>query len=87
MCVVRATLSYEFPSHPAQLQLITKFLDEEKKLISFEYDASRLKESEVAHVLRQALLSLSGPPGVDGRKPSPATGGVSRHCQKLPNPR
>ncbi|MBI1738041.1 MAG: hypothetical protein HYR58_02200 [Acidobacteria bacterium] len=31
-------------------------VDETKKLLTFEYDASRLKESQVAHVLGQARI-------------------------------
>ena len=33
-------------------------VDEGKKQISFEYDASRLKETEVEHVLRQARIPV-----------------------------
>ncbi len=33
-------------------------VDEENKLLSFEYDASRLKETEVETVLRQARIPV-----------------------------
>lgn len=34
-------------------------LDETKKALSFEYDASRLRETQVAHVLAQAKIAVS----------------------------
>ncbi len=33
-------------------------VDDGKRLLSFEYDASRLKETEVEHVLRQARIPV-----------------------------
>ena len=33
-------------------------VDETKKLLTFEYDASRLKESQVAHVLGQVRIRV-----------------------------
>ena len=35
-------------------------VDEKTNRLSFEYDASRLKETEVAHVLRQARIPILG---------------------------
>jgi hypothetical protein len=35
-------------------------VDEKANRLSFEYDASRLKETEVAHVLRQANIPILG---------------------------
>jgi len=35
-------------------------VDEKTNRLSFEYDASRLKETEVAHVLRQARIPVLG---------------------------
>jgi hypothetical protein len=35
-------------------------VDEDKKHLSFEYDASRLRETEVTHVLRQARIPVVG---------------------------
>jgi hypothetical protein len=34
-------------------------VDDDKKHLSFEYDASRLRETEVAHVLRQARIPVT----------------------------
>jgi hypothetical protein len=34
-------------------------VDDDRKHLSFEYDASRLLESEVAHVLRQARIPVT----------------------------
>jgi hypothetical protein len=33
--------------------------DESKKLLSFEYDASRLRETQVEHVLGQAKIAIA----------------------------
>ncbi len=38
-------------------------VDEQKNQISLEYDASRLRETQVAHVLGMAGISLSRQPG------------------------
>lgn len=35
-------------------------LDEKKNWLQFEYDASRLKETEVEHVLRIAKIPIAG---------------------------
>ncbi len=53
---------------PEQLQALGNFantyglrrfrVDEKANRLSFEYDASRLKESEVEHVLRQAKIPV-----------------------------
>jgi hypothetical protein len=37
---------------------LRKFRVDDNKHLSFEYDASRLKETEVAHVLRHARISV-----------------------------
>jgi hypothetical protein len=34
-------------------------LDESKKQLSFEYDASRLRETQVTHVLGQAKIAVA----------------------------
>ena len=41
-------------------------VDEGKKLLSFEYDASRLKETEVVHMLRQARIPVAHSLSKDG---------------------
>jgi hypothetical protein len=33
--------------------------DEAKKLLSFEYDASRLRETQIEHVLGQAKIAIA----------------------------
>ncbi len=68
MTLVEITFELQSSLKPAQLRALGEFantyglrrfrLDEEKKLISLEYDASRLKESEVAHVLREARIPV-----------------------------
>ena len=70
---VRMTLmeiTYELQSRlqPEQLQALGSFantyglrrfrVDEKANRLSFEYDASRLKETEVEHVLRQANIPV-----------------------------
>ncbi len=58
------------PLNSEQLRELGKFantyglrrfrVDEKTNRLSFEYDASRLKETEVAHVLRQARIPVTG---------------------------
>src|SRR6267143_519426 len=66
--LVEVTYELQSPLKPEQLRALGEFantyglrrfrLDKDKKQISFEYDASRLKETEVAHVLRQARIPV-----------------------------
>ncbi len=68
MTLVEITYELQSPLKPAQRRALADFantyglrrfrVDEEKKLLAFEYDASRLKETEVAHVLRQARIPI-----------------------------
>jgi hypothetical protein len=63
-------ITYELQSslQPEQLRALGRFantyglrrfrVDEKKNRLSFEYDASRLKETEVAHVLREARIPV-----------------------------
>jgi hypothetical protein len=63
-------ITYELQSRlkPEQLQALGGFantyglrrfrMDEENNRLSFEYDASRLKETEVAHILREARIPV-----------------------------
>jgi hypothetical protein len=63
-------ITYELQSRlqPEQLQSLAGFantyglrrfrVDEQASRLSFEYDASRLKETEVEHVLRQAKIPI-----------------------------
>jgi len=68
MTLVDITYELQAPLKLDQLRALADFantyglrrfhVDEERRLISFEYDASRLKETEVAHVLRQARIPV-----------------------------
>lgn len=63
-------ITYELQSrlHPDQLRALAGFantyglrrfrLNDQMNRLSFEYDASRLKETEVEHVLRQAKIPV-----------------------------
>jgi len=69
MTLVEITYELQSPLKPDQLRALGEFsntyglrrfrVDEQKKQISFEYDASRLKETEVMHVLRQANIPVA----------------------------
>ncbi len=68
MTLVEITYQLQEPLSPAQLRALGAFantyglrrfrVDEAKNELSFEYDASRLKETEVEHVLRQARIPV-----------------------------
>jgi hypothetical protein len=68
MTLVEVTYELQSPLHPEQLRTLGLFantyglrrfrVDEQTNRLSFEYDASRLKESEVAHVLRMARIPV-----------------------------
>ncbi|HZP32101.1 MAG TPA: hypothetical protein VFB23_01970 [Candidatus Acidoferrales bacterium] len=68
MTLVEVTYELQGPLRPEQLRVLGQFantyglrrfrVDEHLNLLSFEYDASRLKESEVAHVLRMANIPV-----------------------------
>ncbi len=68
MTLVEITYELQSPLRPEQLRALGEFantyglrrfrVDETKKQLLFEYDASRLKETEVAHVLRQARIPV-----------------------------
>ena len=63
-------ITYELQSllEPEQLRALGSFantyglrrfrVDEKNNRLSFEYDASRLRETEVAHVLREARIPV-----------------------------
>ena len=63
-------ITYELQSRltPEQLRALGNFantyglrrfrVDEKNNRLSFEYDASRLRETEVAHVLREARIPV-----------------------------
>ena len=69
MTLVEVTYELPGPLNPDQLRALGQFantyglrrfrVDEHLNQMSFEYDASRLKESEVAHILRMARIPVS----------------------------
>ena len=70
MTLIEITYELQSPLRPEQLRGLANFantyglrkfrVDEATNRLSFEYDASRLKESEVAHVLRDARIPVLG---------------------------
>lgn len=68
MTLVEITYQLQSPLNQDQLRCLGEFantyglrsfrIDDGKNQLSFEYDASRLKETEVAHVLRQARIPV-----------------------------
>jgi len=68
MTLVEVTYELQGPLRPEQLRALGQFantyglrrfrVDEQTNRLSFEYDASRLKETEVAHVLRMARIPV-----------------------------
>jgi hypothetical protein len=69
MTLVEITYELQAPLNQEQLQSLGSFantyglrkfrVDDDRKHLSFEYDASRLRETEVAHVLRQARIPVT----------------------------
>jgi hypothetical protein len=69
MTLVEITYELQAPLSVEQLHSLGAFantyglrkfrVDDDKKHLSFEYDASRLKETEVAHVLRHARIPVT----------------------------
>jgi hypothetical protein len=68
MTLVEITYELQRPLGPEDLRALASFantyglrrfhVDEKANRLSFEYDASRLKETEVAHVLREARIPV-----------------------------
>jgi dihydroorotase len=70
-CMTLVDVTYELrsPLTEDQLRHLGQFantyglrsfrIDESKKQLSFEYDASRLRETQVAHVLGQAKIAVA----------------------------
>ncbi len=68
MTLVEITYELQSTLKPEQLLALGDFantyglrnfrLDEQRGRLSLEYDASRLKETELAHVLRQARIPV-----------------------------
>jgi hypothetical protein len=69
MTLVENTYELQRPLNEEQLKALGTFantyglrrfrLDDSKKLLSFEYDASRLRETEVEHVLHLARIPVT----------------------------
>ncbi len=69
MTLVEVTYELQSPLSDDQLRHLGEFantyglrrfrLDEAKKQLSFEYDASRLGEAQVAHALGQAKIAVA----------------------------
>ncbi|HEV2288721.1 MAG TPA: hypothetical protein VGR81_07200 [Candidatus Acidoferrales bacterium] len=70
MTFMRMTYKLQEPLRNEQLRALAQFantyglqtfrLDEKKNWLQFDYDASRLKETEVEHVLRMAKIPVVG---------------------------
>jgi hypothetical protein len=69
MTLVEVTYELQSPLTEEQLRHLGEFantyglrrfcVDYDKKHLSFEYDASRLRETEVAHVLHRARIAVT----------------------------
>jgi hypothetical protein len=69
MTLVEVTYELQSPLSREQLAALGSFantyglrrfrIDEAKNQLSFEYDASRLRETQVAHVLGQARIAVT----------------------------
>jgi hypothetical protein len=69
MTLVEITYELQSPLSQEQLRSLGEFantyglrrfhVDEAKNQLSFEYDASRLRETQVAHVLAQARIAVT----------------------------
>jgi len=69
MTLVEITYELQSPLTADQLRRLGEFsntyglrrfkVDESKKLLSFEYDASRLRETQIEHLLGQATIAVA----------------------------
>jgi hypothetical protein len=69
MTLVEVTYELQSPLSDEQLRHLGEFantyglrrfrLDDSKKQLTFEYDASRLRETEVAHALGRAKIAVA----------------------------
>ena len=69
MTLVEITYELQSPLTPDQLRRLGEFsntyglrrfrFNEDKKHLSFEYDASRLRDTQIAHVLGQATIAVT----------------------------
>ena len=69
MTLVEVTYELQSPLGTAELRRLGEFantyglrsfhVDDANRRLSFEYDASRLRETQVAHVLRMARIAVA----------------------------
>jgi len=69
MTLVEITYELQSPLTQEQLRLLGEFsntyglrrfrFNEDKKHLSFEYDASRLRDTQIAHVLGRATIAVA----------------------------
>ena len=69
MTLVEVTYELQSPLNDEQLRRLGEFantyglrtfrLDDSRKQLSFEYDASRLRETQVAHALAHAKIAVA----------------------------
>ena len=79
MTLVEITYELQSPLTQEQLRLLGEFsntyglrrfrFDEAKKHLSFEYDASRLRDTQIAHVLGRATIAVARRVSETGAQP------------------
>lgn len=79
MTLVEITYELQSPLTQDQMRLLGEFsntyglrrfrFDEAKKQLSFEYDASRLRDTQIAHVLGQATIAVTRRVDESGSQP------------------
>jgi hypothetical protein len=79
MTLVEITYELQSPLTQEQLRLLGEFsntyglrrfrFDESKKHLSFEYDASRIRDAQIAHVLGQATIAVASKVTETGAQP------------------
>jgi hypothetical protein len=79
MTLLEITYELQSPLTQEQLRLLGEFsntyglrrfrFDESKKHLSFEYDASRIRDAQIAHVLGRATISVARRVSETGAQP------------------
>ena len=90
MTLIEITYQLQEPLSREQLGSLGEFantyglrrfrVDEAKNQLSFEYDASRLKETEVMHMLRGAKIPVTGRMAIGGMIGRTRRARTSRRC-------
>lgn len=80
MTLLEITYELQSPLTPEQLRRLGEFsntyglrrfrYDESKKHLTFEYDASRLRETQIAHVLGRATIAVTRKVAESGVQPA-----------------